>query len=161
MLTAEIEWGFDWAKMTDEQRVVFLDNWNFARKYWNADKPDELHHYNIGNSYLDYAQAYALQKAGIKGIKINGVDGTMLTKMQDRGGITGIESVDLREGNMVQITLPDMGLLLVNEVDWMEDACTEELQRKLDEGWRILAVCPPNAQRRPDYILGRTKAKEK
>lgn len=23
--------------------------------------------------------------------------------------------------------------------------------------WRILAVCPPNAQRRPDYILSRRK----
>ena len=28
---------------------------------------------------------------------------------------------------------------------------------RLDDGWRILAICPPNSQRRPDYILGRSR----
>jgi hypothetical protein len=37
----------------------------------------------------------------------------------------------------------------------LDDACTDDVQRHLDEGWKILAVCPPNSQRRPDYILGR------
>jgi hypothetical protein len=57
----------------------------------------------------------------------------------------------------INIALPNIGLLVIDEVTWMNDACTEDLQAKLDSGWRILAICPPNGTRRPDYILGRTK----
>lgn len=60
--------------------------------------------------------------------------------------------------NHLHVHIPNIGLLMIDEVTWLEDECTEELQRKLDDGWRILAVCPPNSQRRPDYILGRTKS---
>lgn len=57
----------------------------------------------------------------------------------------------------VNVHVPNLGLLMVNEVTWLEDCCTEVLQEYLDKGWRILAVCPQPDQRRPDYILGRTK----
>lgn len=60
----------------------------------------------------------------------------------------------------VYVQVPHVGLLAINEVEVCEDFCTDQLQRKLNEGWRILCVCPPNAARRPDYILGRTKEKE-
>ena len=60
-----------------------------------------------------------------------------------------------REGGIVQIHVPNLGLMMMNEVTHIDDACTDELQRLLNDGWNILAVCPPNAQRRPDYILGR------
>lgn len=55
----------------------------------------------------------------------------------------------------IQVAIPDLALLSLNEVCVLEDACTDELQGKLDGGWRIIAVCPPNSQRRPDYVLGR------
>ena len=51
---------------------------------------------------------------------------------------------------------PGPNLLNVNETLLMEDACTDELQENLDNGWRIIAVCP-QPQRRPDYVLGRKK----
>jgi hypothetical protein len=41
-----------------------------------------------------------------------------------------------------------------NQVMLMEDACTDALQNNLNDGWRIVAVCP-QAARRPDYILGK------
>ncbi|AWD92400.1 hypothetical protein [Xanthomonas phage Carpasina] len=41
-----------------------------------------------------------------------------------------------------------------NQVLLMEDACTDNLQDHLNEGWRVIAVCP-QAARRPDYILGK------
>ncbi|QJB22063.1 hypothetical protein XccvBFoX7_gp05c [Xanthomonas phage FoX7] len=41
-----------------------------------------------------------------------------------------------------------------NQVLLMEDACTDKLQVQLNEGWRVIAVCP-QAARRPDYILGK------
>lgn len=59
--------------------------------------------------------------------------------------------------SIVQISIPNLALLLIDEVTWLEDACTQDLQSHLDDKWRILAVCPPNSQRRPDYILGRTR----
>lgn len=63
-------------------------------------------------------------------------------------------------GNIVHVHLPNLGLLMMDEVTNLDDACTDNLQRHLDNGWRIIAICPPNGQRRPDYILGRTKSKE-
>lgn len=55
----------------------------------------------------------------------------------------------------INVAIPNLGLLAVTEVMVLDDVCTNILQAHLDEGWRILAVCPPAAQRRPDYILGR------
>jgi hypothetical protein len=90
---------------------------------------------------------------------------TMLVKLQDRISALAEELGGLKEniptlcsrGAAVQISIPDLGLLQIDEVTHLDDACTNELQKLLNEGWRILAVCPPNAQRRPDYILGRRK----
>ena len=86
--------------------------------------------------------------------------GTMITTLQDKlaekfGDDRVGKAAAMATGCTTQISIPDIGLLLITDVDWMEDACTEDLQRRLDDGWRILAVCPPNAARRPDYILGR------
>jgi hypothetical protein len=59
----------------------------------------------------------------------------------------------------VHVHIPNFGLLQMREVINLDDACTYELQRHLDDGWHILAICPPNATRRPDYILGRADKK--
>lgn len=55
----------------------------------------------------------------------------------------------------VAVMVPGNGLLEINDVTMLENACTDVLMAKLDEGWRIIAVCPQPDQRRPDYILGR------
>jgi hypothetical protein len=44
----------------------------------------------------------------------------------------------------VQVSIPNIGLLMMNEVTCEENCCTDRLQDRLDEGWRILCVCPPN-----------------
>lgn len=44
-------------------------------------------------------------------------------------------------------------LLDISELMLCEDYCTDALQERLNEGWRIIAVCPQEA-RRPDYVLG-------
>lgn len=68
---------------------------------------------------------------------------------------TRLESNQASPTTLIQIAIPDFGLLGIRYVEVLEDACTNELQSMLDKGWRILAICPPNSQRRPDYILGR------
>lgn len=55
-----------------------------------------------------------------------------------------------------EVHVPNLGLLNVNNLAYATDYCTESLQDRLQEGYRILAVCPQPDQRRPDYILGRT-----
>lgn len=62
---------------------------------------------------------------------------------------------DPESNTIVQVHVPNGFLHTVNEVQVVEDSCTDTLQGELDRGWRILAVCPSIDQRRPDYILGR------
>lgn len=54
------------------------------------------------------------------------------------------------------VAVSGLGLLTISEVAVERDFCTEALQMKLSEGWRIVAVCVQPDQRRPDYILGRS-----
>lgn len=53
-----------------------------------------------------------------------------------------------------QVSVASVGLMQIQCVEVLEDCCTDELQRWLDKGWRILAVCPPNDTRRPSYVMG-------
>lgn len=53
------------------------------------------------------------------------------------------------------VHVPNLGLLLIDEVKVIESCCTDMLQEELEHGWRILAICPQPDQRRPDYVLGK------
>jgi hypothetical protein len=67
-----------------------------------------------------------------------------------------VDKGELREAFRAhQVHLPGNELLEIDEVQIVENACTENLQGELDQGWRIIAVCPLAGQRRPDYVLGR------
>jgi hypothetical protein len=57
----------------------------------------------------------------------------------------------------VEVHVPGLGLLAIDEVRVETDCCTDRLQDCLADGWHILAACPQPDQRRPDYVLGRTK----
>jgi len=52
------------------------------------------------------------------------------------------------------VAIPNVGMFAVTRLRVLEDQCTDYVQRWLDDGWRIVAVCPPNDTRRPTYILG-------
>jgi hypothetical protein len=65
------------------------------------------------------------------------------------------------EGQVVQIHVPNFSLLNMNQVKLLEDCCTDKLQETLNEGWRILCICPPLNERRPTYILGRHAPEER
>lgn len=54
----------------------------------------------------------------------------------------------------VGVPQPGLGLNQYNSMMLCEDVCTDQLQGYLDDGWRIIAVCPQPDSRRPDYILG-------
>lgn len=52
------------------------------------------------------------------------------------------------------VPLVDTALMSINRIKIMENCCSDELQKTLNEGYRILSVCPQPDQRRPDYVLG-------
>lgn len=127
--------------------------------------PAEWKEHQYASLIVDDDGMRALASEGLT-IEFSEVDqptGTMLVKLQDSIQRLGAKVEDLaalcRDHCVVQIAIPDIGLMLVEEVEVVDDACTDRIQSKLDEGWRILAVCPPNAQRRPDYVLGRRKVR--
>lgn len=72
-----------------------------------------------------------------------------------------IREMIVQDGVLAQIHIPNHSLYQVNEIEVLEDYCTMMIQDKLDDGWHILCVCPPNSQRRPDYILGRWNKERK
>jgi hypothetical protein len=53
------------------------------------------------------------------------------------------------------VHVANLGLLHINQLGYITDACTEVLQDILNEGWRIIACCVQPDGRRPDYVLGR------
>lgn len=57
--------------------------------------------------------------------------------------------------NKVEVHMPGQALANYNELMLLEDCCTDEVARSLDNGWRIIASCPQPDQRRPDWILDR------
>lgn len=65
------------------------------------------------------------------------------------------ESADLQYNDKVRAMQPDDAVMgRVVRLRLLENACTDEVQGRLAEGWRIIAVCPQPDQRRPDYVLG-------
>lgn len=95
---------------------------------------------------------------GVK-IEVDGgeVPGVAWLEIVDR--LTRIEQAPSKTviNERCNVTVPGLGLLLIDEVNYLLDACTEVLQERLAAGWRILAICPQPDQRRPDYVLGRTQ----
>lgn len=55
----------------------------------------------------------------------------------------------------VNVHMPNHAMAFYNEIMLLEDACSDNLQIHLTNGWRILAACPQPDQRRPDYVLAR------
>jgi hypothetical protein len=115
--------------------------------------PEKLHDYYAYNEELvDQEGLNLLLSLGLepKIKKIKNLYNTDITHGDLFNNISASKAI-------VQVHIPNIGLLSMNRVLLLENSCTDELQEKLDEGWRILAICPPNGTRRPDYILGRNQ----
>ena len=69
--------------------------------------------------------------------------------------LASVQSSQAMFNNKCNVHVPGLGLMQIDETTWEEDCCTERLQKMLNNGWKILAVCPQPDQRRPDYVLGR------
>lgn len=98
------------------------------------------------DAIMDDGEVEAFTRAGIE-VAVKSIRG-LSTGHAHRGRDPVVQ-------HLTQISLANVGLLEVQFVTVIEDACTDALQGMLDDGWRILAVCPPKDSRRPSYVLGR------
>jgi hypothetical protein len=138
-------------------------DWDAFEKLW----PGEVQrNEGIGSVGWTERGPFRMTSAEIEALLLTGAHlsltpykNTMFVPISDSPPLNrGDIAKEAARGNVTNTHIPNVGLLAIDEVIWLENACTELLQEALDTGWRILAVCPPNAQRRPDYILGRSKA---
>lgn len=77
-----------------------------------------------------------------------------LEELKDRIAGLANRTTEKYVNGKVDVHVPGNKLLDLDRVFLLDDACTDEVQRRLEGGWRIVAVCPQPDQRRPDYILG-------
>ena len=106
---------------------------------------------------MDAAEAELLTDAGIE-LSIKRIKGLAYPDWFNAAQRSGSSLPEGVHNVTYQVSVANVGLLAVDEVSLLEDCCTDTLQAELDDGWRILAVCPPNDARRPTYIIGRCKA---
>lgn len=151
-----------WDKLTEEEYLRLQT----VMPTLPVEKPS---YYAVGTHIMTEEAIPVLQELKLE-IKVSEEQdrglGQMLVKLQDR--INDLQLKDrqrdlaelARRGAAVQVSVPGFALMAVTEVQVLEDACTDYLQDELNKGWQIIAVCPPNTQRRPDYILGRSRARE-
>ena len=149
MLMVKIEFGWD-----DSERVKKMDTEAYEKL--RLDFPDlglpasdsRGGYITMDPGYFEMDEVEKLLSHGLKPV---------VSKIK---GLHYPNDLPAPVGSTTQITnvsCANHALFMVDEVDWLENACTQELQTRLDRGWRILAVCPSNDARRPDYILGRQR----
>jgi hypothetical protein len=105
-----------------------------------AGFPEAIKRHCISGLVMDASELAAWAEVGVE-MRVTRIAGLAST------------STDLHQ-TIYQVSVANVGLMQIQTVEVLEDTCTDELQRWLDQGWRILAVCPPNDARRPTYVVG-------
>lgn len=90
-----------------------------------------------------------------KGVKLRAAEVFAMLGEKPTINVTRQEEIPNNFNSHCEVHMPGQALSFYNNTMLMEDACTDALQSELEQGWRIIAVCPQPDQRRPDYILGR------
>ena len=148
MILARIEtWSGKWQSLTNEQYADLREHVGLPET-----KPDFMHE----AVWLDHDALMACARHGVTITPAEDSNtNTMLVKLCHRmGGMEVSLAERVAEGSAVTIAIPDIGLLTMRAVTVLTNGCTDILQEYLNKGWRLLAVCPPNGARRPDYVLG-------
>jgi hypothetical protein len=118
-----------------------------------------------GKVYCDASMALQLFMSGYCGTGYVNADAIVEVKLnQDKASVEDIRRSAEPSGyseafnHRCKAEQPTPWLHQVVRTMLLEDACTDELQRRIAEGWRILSIQPQPDKRRPDYILGRNDA---
>lgn len=140
---AVIKFPYDWEKNIDLERVKKC----FPRLFDNDGKPRS--NWEIGDYAVDSLEIALLSDIGIE-----------ISIKKFKGLIPIGAGSEFPNAQAVHIHAPNNALINFKKVKLREDCCTDLLQSDLDDGWRIIAICPPINARRPDYILGKVDGDE-
>lgn len=132
---------------------------------FNVYPPDDQYEWRRGQAVGGFrADPFAIHKdPALKGLDFR-IDGgalessTFTTLVEHLEGMIQRFTVNTHPNQFnsrCDVHVPNLGLLMMNKVLLLQDACTDDLQEHLDHGWRILAICPQPNQRRPDYVIGK------
>ena len=114
-------------------------------RYWNA------------SGLITTEEAVRLTAMGVK-LSVSRVRG-LFSDRDPASVLADAQSGRVPGSVHIDISVPGgVALTSIRKVTWLEDACTQVLQNWLSDGWRIIAVCPPNYTRRPTYIIGHENA---
>lgn len=155
----ELQNFYNWAHTYDEEEASLSEG---KKKFVTISDYVEL---KPSKEYLIEVEPF-IQKFPTIRIKIRGTVQTsnsavanMLKQMQEVQDKfhKALQSFDekIEFNQKCDVHIGNLGLLNINQLGYAVDKCTQELQVVLNQGWRILAVCPQSNQRRPDYVLGR------
>lgn len=135
---ANIELDYNWQTGADIEKV----REKFPKLFDEKGEPKSS--WNSGDIIVDSSEMQHLSDLGVV-YKIK----------RFKGILPAAIGSNITDTAIVQIHLPNYVLTNFNKVCKLEDCCTYELQSHLDDGWRIIAICPPLNARRPDYILAK------
>lgn len=120
--------------------------------------------YNNADNYIDLESF--LEQCDIE-IKITGRQTITFTNTETQIDLTEYQNIfktlerlshQLQDrdsfNSHCQVHVVGSHLMTVNELMFCEDYCTDALQDRLNEGWKIISCCVQDAWR-PDYVLGR------
>lgn len=146
-----VKLSYDWAKkvaVLSEEKYLKLRDRVTNEAMLKALVPPLDFDATKAASEFQYYNDYFMDESEVTAWADAGVELTM-------SRIKGLASPDGDIRNTIyQISVANVGLMQIQTVDVLENCCTDELQRWLDNSWRILAVCPPNDARRPSYVMG-------
>ncbi|MGG0793777.1 hypothetical protein ABE137_07195 [Brevibacillus laterosporus] len=149
-------------------------NWAHTYDQEEAEKSEGKKQFVVNSDYVElkstkeylievesFIRKFPTVKIKIRGVvqTSNEATGNMLKQMQEvqdkfqRALQLFDEKIEFNQ--KCDVHIGNLGLLNINQLGYAVNKCTEELQKVLNQGWRILAVCPQSNQRRPDYVLGR------
>lgn len=148
MSLAIISLNYDWSNKLSLQTLTLIRN-KFPQFFEESGKPKD--YWSVKDEIVDVEELEFLVRHEVaitlKRFKSLYSPNSLIPSLQEAGVVNHIH-------------LPNFSLSSFTEVDVLENCCTGELQRSLNNGWRIIAVCPPYDKRRPDYIIARTPNKE-
>ena len=149
-----VNFSFSYGFKPDQETVDRINKYILGEKL-QLDEKGEIKYWNNYtanlNDILEITSEIRLQKTDNLSLEARLIN--TIERLAGGGGFSKEQQFNER----VNVHISDIGLLKINEVQVLTNECTEDLQKYLDDGWHIVAVCPQPDQRRPDYIIGRTK----
>lgn len=134
----------------------------FFREFGSIKKDEPEEDGNFDAEYIGHIDIVPIQVLNhdyiecefFKNHESGGENSTLLT-LVDKISKLDLGVAKKQSEGAISIHLPSPELSFFNKVDFEEDCCTDRLQGKIDEGWRIIACIPRPGQRRPDYVIGK------